>query len=284
MKGSNDCFWLDDELAVRYLQNKLSEKENIEIEEHLIECAPCAENLRITQCFSMDLRFVMFNDPFRFNELSPTVSTQYFPKMLRVKLLAVAATVLLMVSTVSLMQIIRRLRLETMQAKTVSRQLESRYEQESQIASESDRKHQETEQQLIDRLSELEAKLHGGRNLEAKSDNLTNPEILSIFSLSSSRGSSGNDFTLSKSAKSFIVLMSLFGEKYKEYSVTILDSKRQIVWKRDGVKPDSMNLLCVNFDANFLRSEEYLVNVEARNKEKNILIESYAMRIHKNRR
>ena len=251
------------DLVERYLMGRLAAEETAQFEEHFVDCLQCVDRLKTTKALIEGLRLVA-------SDRVPEASTHkpggfwYSSR----KSLALAAGVLLLVALAGAVLVInqsRRARMEADQAKGASAQWERRYEEERQSSAIAEEEHRESERQLTEQVAQLRAELEN----EGKQESNTRPQVnLPILVLTSTRGSepssgSTNEVTLPRSSGSFVITLTLEGERtYQDYLMTILGSRNQVIWKGRGVRPNRHNAVSVGFNSTLFRSGDYQRTVE----------------------
>lgn len=248
------------ELVERYLMGRLAAEETAQFEEHFVDCLQCVDRLKTTKALIEGLRLVA-------SDRMPEASI-YTPGGFSRKSLAVAAGVLLLVALAGAVVVfnqIRRARVEADQAKGASAQWERRYEEERQSSAIAEAEHRESERELTEQVANLRTELEN----EGKQESNTRPQVnLPILVLSSTRGSepssgSTNEVTLPRSSGSFVITLTLEGERtYQDYLMTILGSRNQVIWKGRGIRPNRHNSVSVGFNSSLFRSGDYQLTVE----------------------
>jgi hypothetical protein len=251
------------DLVERYLTGRLAAEETAQFEEHFVDCLQCIDRLKTTKAFMEGLRLVA-------SDRTPEAS-RYTPRgfwYLSRKSLAVAAGVLLLVALAGAVVVfnqIRRARLEADQAKAASTQWERRYEEERQSSANAEAEHRESERELTEQVAKLRTELENEGKQEADTRAQVNLPILVLSSTRGSEPSSGssNEVTLARSSGSFVISLTLEGERAdRDYLMTILGSRNQVIWKGRGIRPNRYNSVSVGFNSTLFRSGDYLLTVE----------------------
>lgn len=262
------------DLVDRYLMGRLAADESAEFEEHFVDCARCVDRLKTTKDLIHGFRLMASRQPAEEPDYLPRELHWYSLHSVSPKWFALAGGFLLLVviaGAVVMFNRIRLSRIETDEAKSDSAQWEQRFEEQRQYAASADRKHQEMERELTERLNQLQAEIETKREPEIARlhDGSLQPQInMPIFALTATRGSeprsdSINKLTLPRSPTSFLILLALEGELgYKDYRTTILDDRGRLIWKSGGLKPDPHNSLSVGLNSSFFRGGDYLLIVE----------------------
>jgi hypothetical protein len=265
------------DLVERYLMGRLAVEETAEFEAHFVDCHECVGRLKTTKELVDGLRIVA-------SEQAPEPRGYEFrglfwwlrPSRSRWSL-ALAAVVLLLVGLVGAVVVsnqIRRSRVEADQAKSASAEWERRYEEERQSSSLAEMRHQDSERDLTKELARLRAELENERKqntVEMADDRraLKQPQInIATFVLASTRGSdpatsSPNKIALPRSPTNFVISVSLEGEGgYNTYRASIVNDRKQLIWKERGLKRDRYDSLSVGFNSTFFHAGDYLLTVE----------------------
>ena len=251
------------DLVERYLRGRLAAEETAQFEEHFVDCVQCVDRLKTTKALIEGLRLVASERVPEPGKHKPG-GFWFFSR----KSLAVAAGVLLLVALASAVVVfnqIRRARVEADQAKSASAQWERRYEEERQSSAIAEGEHRESERELTEQVAQLRTELENLRKPESNTEPQVNLPILVLSSTRGSEPSSGstNEVTLPRSSGSFVITLTLEGERtYQDYLMTILDSRNQIIWKGRGIKPNRYNSVSVGFNSTLFRSGDYLLTVE----------------------
>jgi hypothetical protein len=251
------------DLVERYLTGRLAAEETAQFEEHFVDCLQCVDRLKTTKAFMEGLRLVA-------SDRTPEAS-RYTPRgfwYFSGKSLAVAAGVLLLVALASAVVVfnqILRARVEADQAKAASTQWERRYEEERQSSANAEAEHRESERELTEQVAKLRTELENEGKQEADTRAQVNLPILVLSSTRGSEPSSGssNEVTLARSSGSFVISLTLEGERAdRDYLMTILGSRNQVIWKGRGIRPNRHNSVSVGFNSTLFRSGDYLLTVE----------------------
>jgi hypothetical protein len=257
------------DLVDRYLMGRLTADESEQFEEHFVDCAQCVDQLRTTQDFVRGLRLVASHQPAEQPNNGSRELHLYSPRGRSSKVFGWASVLVLLVAIVGSVIMFKRTltsQIAADQAKSNLAQSERRFEEERESASSAERKHQETERELAERLTHLQTEIGNKREPKVAS---AQPQInIPILVLKSTRGSepqseSVNKLALPDSPNSFVISLPLEGElDYKSYRMTIRDDRGQLIWTSDGLKPDAFNSLSVGFNSSFFRRGDYLLVVD----------------------
>ena len=264
------------DLVHRYLMGRLTGDENAQFEEHFVDCAQCSEQLKTTKELIHGFRLMSSRQSADELDYDPSELPWYSLHGASTRWLALASGFLLLVliaGGAAMFNSVRLSRIKVDEARSDSAQWQQRFEEERQSGASAERRHQETEQELTERLTQLQSGLKNMREPETARphDGSLQPQInMPIFELKATRGGSQpdsiNKFTLPRSATSFMVWLPLEGELgYRDYRMTILDDHGQLIWKSGGLKPDRNNSLSVLFNSSFLRPGTYTLTVEGTN-------------------
>lgn len=251
------------DIVERYLSRKLAEGETVQFEEHFVDCLECVGRLETTRAFVDGLRRVASDPaaaaPDRPNEILGNERSTT-PR----KAFAVAAGVLSLIviaaAFLSFAQV-RRYRVEADQARNASSEWESRYEEERRLSATNSKDHQESERGLTEQVAQLKLDLENERKTH---DNVQ--VNLPIVGLTSTRGTASqpaNTVTLSRSSARFVFVLALEGEGgYRDYSITILGSQQEPIWKGHGIKPmGDNNTISMDFSSALFRPGDYLLTL-----------------------
>jgi hypothetical protein len=262
------------DLIDRYLMGKLTADESAGFEEHFVDCAQCVDRLKTTKDLIHGFRLMASRQPVEELDYGPRELHWYSLRSVTTKGFALVGGFLLLVVIAGAVLIFNRIRMspiETDEAKRDSARWEQRFEEQRQSTASADSKHKETERELTERLTHLQAELENMREPEIARlhDGSLRPQInVPIFVLKATRGSeqqsdSINRLTLPRSPTSFLILLALEGElDYRDYRMTILDDHNQLIWKSGGLKRDPNNSLSLGLNSRFFRGGDYLLTVE----------------------
>jgi len=260
------------DLIRRYLMGKLTADESTEFEEHFVDCSQCVDQLRTTENMILGFRLMASRQSAEEADYRSEKPHWYSARSISPQWLALAGSLILLIVVAGafILNRSRLARIEADEAKSESSQLEKRLEEQRQSAESADSKHQETERELTERLTQLQAELENKRAPGiAPQNGSLQPQInILSFVLKTMRGSapqsgSANTFTVPRFPTSFVIVIPLEVELgYRDYRMTILDEHGQQIWKSGGLKPDSLNSLRVGLNSGFFHSGDYVLTVE----------------------
>ena len=258
------------DLIRRYLMGRLTADESTEFEEHFVDCSQCVDQLRTTENMILGFRLMASRQSAEEADYRSEKPHWYSARSMSPQWLALAGSLILLIVIAGafILNRSRLARIEADEAKSESSRLQQRLEEQRQSAESVDGKHQETERELTQRLTQLQAELENKREPGiAPLNGSLQPQInIPIFVLKTMRGSapqSGlvNTFTVPRFSTSFVILVPLEAELgYRDYRMTILDEHGQQMWKSGGLKPD--NSLRVGLNSGFFHSGDYVLTVE----------------------
>jgi hypothetical protein len=164
-----------------------------------------------------------------------------------------------------------RLEAELRQANADAAASSQKYQRESQTAAASEKRHNETNQELVRRLDELEKKLQtevaANKREQYSVRGSGAPEAnFPIFALVSAvRGQVPAPVEIALPASSSRFALSIPVEDRKDYTayrVKILDHRGATVLNRGGFKPDAYDALSLSLNSKFLTPGKYNLRVE----------------------
>jgi hypothetical protein len=255
-------------LIDQYVLGKLAADEAEAFEDHFIDCPECVEQLNVTRSFIHDLKGLAVKETLVSGN-KPAPVTQWF---IPIRPWAVVACCCVLVAAVLAFFAVRRagqLENEVRRAKEEASASNQQYQRRLETAAQSEKQHQETQQQLTQRISELEQKLK--TEVEASKQNPARgsdaPEInFPIYALVSvPRGQVPGRVEIVPPASSSRFALSIPVEdrrNFSVYRVTIVDQRGTTVWKQSGFKPDAYHALSLSLKSNFLSSGTYDLRVE----------------------
>lgn len=255
-------------LIDQYVLGKLAEDEVEEFEDHFVDCPECVDQLNISRSFVHDLKGVAVQETL-FQPARPAAETHRWnlQQLAPVRLWAAIACCCVLVVAVFAYFAVRRfgkLEAELRQAKEDASTVSQKYQQGLEAAAASEQRHQETAQNLTQRIDELEKKI--------KTDQSSNrgsgaPEInfpiYALISVARSQGPAPVEVDLSGAGPRFALSIPVEERKgFKSYRVTILDHRGVAVFNQAGFRPDTYNALSLSLNSNFLTSGNYDLKVE----------------------
>jgi hypothetical protein len=164
-----------------------------------------------------------------------------------------------------------RLEAELRQAKEDTAVIGQKYQQELEAAAESEKRHQETNQELSQRLDELEQKLKAQGTASQQEQSLVRgsqtPEVnFPIYALVAlARGQVPAPVEIAPPASSSRFALSIPVEdtrNFSAYRVMILDHRGVKIFSQSGFKPDAYHSLSLSLSSNFLIPGTYDLRVE----------------------
>lgn len=263
-------------LIDQYVLGKLAADEVEAFEDHFVDCPECVEQLKISRSFIHDLKGLAVQETL-FSGSSSTPRTQRWslPQLVPLRLWpAIACCCIVAVSVLAFVAVRRANRLEAQlhQAKEDASAISQKYQQEVDAAAEAEKRHQETKQDLTQRLDELEKKLKteetaGNRDQFAGHGSpAVNFPIFSLISAARTQGQNRVEVSLPAASSRFALSIPVEERKdFKAYRVTILDHRGAEIFNQSGFKPDDYHALSLSLNSNFLAPGNYDLQVEGLN-------------------
>lgn len=258
-------------LIDQYVLGKLAADEVEAFEDHFVDCPECVEQLNISRSFIHDIKGLAVQETL-FAGSSPTPKTQRWSLQQLVPLRlwpAIACCCIVAVGILAFVAVRRQSRLEAQlhQAKEDTSAISQKYQQGLQAAAEAEKRHEETKQDLTQRLNELEKKLTETASNRDQPAVHGSPEVnFPIFALISAprtQVSERVEVFLPASSSRFALSIPVEERKnYKAYRVTILDHRGGAVFNQSGFKPDAYHALSLSLNSNFLAPGNYDLQVE----------------------
>src|ERR1044072_7022310 len=150
-------------LVDQYVLGKLAADEAEEFENHFVDCPECVEQLNITRSFIDDLKGLAVQETLVLSIKSAPLSRRWALQRLvpRHYWAAIACGFVVVVGVLAFFgsRRLTRLEAELRQAKEETSAISQQYQGGLETAAASEKEHQETRQQLAQRLEELEKKL-----------------------------------------------------------------------------------------------------------------------------
>jgi anti-sigma factor RsiW len=269
----------DHHIADRYLSGKLSIEERVRFEEHFVDCPECLDRLQTIDNFSAGLRTVAVEEATR---LRAYLSVGQAGVLARIALLVrrrqgplLAVAILLIALPMALLipewMSARR---ELAQAIQESSEWRRKYEESERAARDLAKEMQTMERESSLRLERLAAQSGSMWNSPDSAPRPSNKATerkseTPVFALSVLRGGATdpsrpvNLITLPPQSKSIILLLELEpAPDLHSYRVAISTTDSRSIWTKDGLKPNSKNLLALSFNSSLLKPGDYLLTLE----------------------
>jgi len=269
----------DLDVVERYLLGRLAAEEIADFEDHFVDCTDCLEQLQTTKSFIEGLRIVATTQVIETHQPRSRSFASWFRSISFRRSFALVASLLilgLLFASFVLSNEARRWRNEAENAKNAAIEL--------------DRRDQETERDLTNKLDQLQADIEKEKdNQNAHSfSTLSQPAInLPILALESTRGTDSastlkNQVNLRSSDEIFVLSLALEAEQSKSgYRITVRGIDNKPIWKRSGLRPDRYHSLTVVFPSTFFRSGNYQVTVEKGDGSEHQIVGEYSFRVVK---
>ena len=261
-------------LIDQYVLGKLTADEAERFEDHFMDCPECVEQLNITRNFIQALKGLAVQETLLSENRRAPASQRRHLQLIPLRSWAVIACCCILVAGVLAFFAVRRVNrveAELRQAKEDRAAINQKYQQGLETAAESEQRHQATNQELAQRLDELEQKLQTEGKGNQREQSLVRgsgaPEVnFPIYALVSvARGPvpAPNEIAPPASSSRFALSIPVEDRKdFNSYRVMILDDRGVTVLNRSGFKPDAYNALSLSLNSNFLRPGTYDLRVE----------------------
>ena len=271
----NHDYIIESNLIDQYVLGKLAADQVEEFEAHFVDCPECVDQLNISRSFVRDLKGLAVQETL-LSEERRDVQTQrrQLPQLVPRFWWAIAgACVLVMVAGLAVFSFRRQNRLEAelRQAKQDASALGQKYQQGLETAAESEKRHQQTNKDLVQRLDDLEKRLKTEAAANKREPSLVRgpeaPEVnFPIYALvSQARGEVPASIEIIPPASSSRYALSIPLEdsrNFSSYRVIILNHRGVTVFNRGGFKPDAYHALSLSLKSNFLIPGTYDLRVE----------------------
>lgn len=253
----------------RYVMSRLVEEESVQFEEHFIDCPQCIDRLKTARGLTQGLRRFTVEQAARQESATARESRGASLGSLTRRSWGLAACVALLAIvfiSIALIQI-RDLRQDVARSDTAISELQRLQDESQKSASASAQDHQEVEQDLRDRVRQLETDLQtaqkGRADQAVASHGWMQPVTnLPIFVLNAIRGPEVTEINLSRVAMDFVIALPLEEKaKHRTYRVTVLKEQR-VLWESPNLKPDADNALVIGFNSSFFQPGKYVLKVE----------------------
>jgi len=271
----NHEYITESNLIDQYLLGTLAADQVEEFEAHFVDCPECVDQLSISRSFIHDLKGLAVQETLLSDRRPATQTQRQHDEQLVPRRFwwAIAwACVVVAVGFASFaVRRLNRSEAELRQAKEDAAAISQKYQQGLEAASESEKRHNETNQELAQRLDELEQKLktEGAANRREQSSvrGSEAPEVnFPIYALVSlARGQAPAPVEIAPPASSARFALSIPVEDRKDFSayrVIILDHRGVTVFNQGGFKPDAYHTLSLSLNSNFLITGTYDLRVE----------------------
>jgi hypothetical protein len=273
----NHEYIIESNLIDQYVLGKLAADQVEEFEAHFVDCPECVEQLKISRSFIHDLKGLAVQETL-LSEQRREIQTQgrQLPQLVPRFWWAIAwACVLVVVVGLAVFSFRRQNRLEAelRQAKQDASALGQKYQQGLETAAESEKRHQQTNKDLVQRLDDLEKRLKTEAVANKREPSLVRgpeaPEVnFPIYALVSQvRGQVPASIEIIPPASSSRYALSIplqDSRNFSSYRVIILDHRGVAVLNRGGFKPDAYDALSLSLNSKFLIPGTYDLRVEGR--------------------
>jgi hypothetical protein len=160
---------------------------------------------------------------------------------------------------------------EVLQARQDASAVSQQYRRELETAAESEEKNHSVKQELSQRIADLEKAL---KPLKASDIRVPLPvhdreppevnfPIFALVAVSRGQGPAPVSIDLPISSPRFAISVPIEDRRdFASYRVTIVNSDREVVWKRAGFTPDAYHSLSMSLKSSFLPSGNYELSVE----------------------
>jgi len=270
----NHDYIIESHLIDQYVLGTLAADQVEEFEAHFVDCPECVEQLKISRSFIHDLKGLAVQETlFSDRQVSRTqrwrlqrlVPLRFWP--------AIACACVIVAVGLGFFAVRRqgRLEAELRQAKADAAASSQKYQQESQTAAASEKRHNETNQELVRRLDDLEKKLQAEAAANKREQDLVRgseaPEAnFPIFALVSvARGQVPAPVVINPPSSSSRYALSIPVEDtrgFSAYRVAILDHRGVTVFNQGGFKPDAYHALSLSLNSKFLIPGTYDLRVK----------------------
>jgi Putative zinc-finger len=268
-------------IADRYLIGQLSAEEQRRFEEHFLDCQRCRSWLEMAHHFRAGLQSAFASEEAESGVYlqsgragKPWLSTSRLSRKRQLSLQAAAALLVLSLMTWPILEW-RRASSDLTRARQVAAEWQRKYEE-----GEDARNDLMWEMQARDRRSSVErdqlvAQLERERGLRAlqavrRERASLSQANLSVFALSMARGGDSdlsepaNRIVLSHRSELVIFLLELVSEpELQSHRATISTYDNQKIWRKSNLKPDSNNILMLEFNPRLLKLGDYVLTLES---------------------
>lgn len=263
-------------LVDQYVLGKLDPGKVEEFEAHFVDCPECVDELSISRGFVNDLKGLAFQETLLSDQRRPTETKQrWLPQLVPRNWwpLAIAFACLVLAVGIAFFAIRRlnRLEGEARQAREDAAAINQKYQQGLQTATESERQYQLTNQEMAQRLDELEQKLKTDGTAVRQEQSLVrgsvaatvNFPIYPLVALVRGQAPVPVEIALPPSSSGYALSIPVEDPRnFSAYRVTILNDGGAKVFNRGGFKPDAYHALSLSLTSNFLRPGTYDLKVE----------------------
>ncbi|HEY6806992.1 MAG TPA: hypothetical protein VI306_25670 [Pyrinomonadaceae bacterium] len=253
-------------LIDKYVLGKLTGAEAEAFELHFIECSECVDKLNATTALVEDLKGLAVQETLMVGKKS--VSPGWFPTFgpSSPRLWAAVACGCIVIAGILGVIANRRLtRLEAdlHQAKDENSVIRQQYEQGVQTATQVEKQHQESSQQLTQRIDELEQKIKDDKSSVPSSEGpVVGFPIYSLATVVRTQDQPVHKVAPGSSKRFAFSIELLEQKKSSNYRITIADGRGTTVWKGSGFRPDESNSLSLSLASNLFKTGDYNLTVE----------------------
>jgi hypothetical protein len=262
----------------QYVLGTLAADQAEEFEAHFVDCPECVDQLNMARSFIHDLKGLAVQETLLSeHRRAPQTRRWQLQQLVRLRFwpaIACACVIVAVGFAGFAVRRLGRLEAELRQAKEDAALISRKYQQGLEDAGESEKRHNETNRELVQRLVELEQRLNpeGGANQRGQSLVLGSaaPEVnFPIFALASATRGGGPapvriaEIALPALSSRFALSIPVEERKdYSAYRVTILNHRGVTVFDRGGFKPDAYDALSLSLNSKFLIPGTYDLRVD----------------------
>lgn len=258
-------------LIDQYVLGKLAADEAEAFENHFIDCPQCVEQLSITRSFVNDLKSLAVEETLLSGNRRVKSTGRWQLQLVPLRWAAAFAMCCVAVAGLFAFFAVRRqsqLKAELRQAQQDVTAVRQQYQREMETAAELEKQRQEAQQQLAQRVDELEEKLkteEAGNQSSARGSEVpdVNFPIFALVSVARGQAPGPVEITLPSSSSRFALSIPVEDRReFISYRITIVDQHGVTVWKRGGFKPDAYHALSLSLSSKFLAPGNYDLKVE----------------------
>jgi hypothetical protein len=262
----------ENNIAGRYLSDKLSVEERMRFEEHFVDCTQCLDQLEATKGLRAGLRTVAAKEASRSRAYLQVGLLAWVLRLRRTGRAALIAGVVLLIALpmALLSREWSRARRDLAREEQTSSEWQRKYEEKEQAARNLANEMQESSAErdqlaaLLTREREERARLADQLNEAAKSE-----AVVPVIALGVIRGDAQNSslpadqITIPRSSKSIILMLELEPDAdIQSYRATLSTSGGRSVWSKSNLKLSSKDALALSLYSSLFKPDNYRLTIE----------------------
>jgi hypothetical protein len=243
----------------RYVMGRLAAGEELEFEEHFMDCSECLRQIELAENFQQALKSVAADEAARSSGSYGVGIVSWLAHLNPLRQSAILAVALILVLGLPayLYFQVRQLRAEVNQQQTASREWQKRYEEQVKAT--------QTPGERLPPSSQRESVAQQGQEpVPNELVRLIRPQAnTAIYDLSDERAPAPtNEIVLSPTPQWGVFSLNLVsGREYESYRVTIESQGGRLLWDEGGLHPNRYDALTIGFTSAFFQPGDYVLRL-----------------------